>query len=289
MKNSKYILGLFVLVLVYAMVGTAAAPPLKFTFKDVKAKGATETDTYGVNASNTITGDYLDSSSVMHGMILKGTKLTTIDDKNGSGTAGFGINSAGLVVGWYTNSSGTITGFGYNKGKFSDIAPKGALETEATGVNDKGDVVGLYIDSAGAQHGFLLHAKKYTKFDAPKAYNTTAGWGIDNKGEITLYAFDSGGLYHSFLKTGTKFKELIAESGQQTIVHTPNNKGDIVGTVFDTTGAHGFLLHKGAYSIFDDPSANNSTRGDGLSDNLLIVGRYTPSAGGNFGFEATAK
>jgi len=38
MKNSKYILGLLVLVLVYASVGIAAAPSLTYTFKDVKAK-----------------------------------------------------------------------------------------------------------------------------------------------------------------------------------------------------------------------------------------------------------
>jgi len=278
------------LVLAFVAVGIAAAPPLTFKYTDIHAnKSAIETDTYGVNSSNTITGDYLDSNSVQHGMILKGKKLTTIDDSKGTGTAGFGINSSGVVAGWYTNTSGVITGFVYAKGKFADVAPKGALETEATGINDKGDVVGLYIDSNGAQHGFLLHAKKYSKFDAPKQYNTTAGWGINNQGQITLYAFDSGGLYHSFLKTGTKYKELIAESGQQTIVHTPNNKGDIDGTVFDTTGAHGFLLHKGVYTLFDDTKASNSTRADGLADNLLIVGRYTPSSGGNFGFEATVK
>src|ERR1700674_4354570 len=136
MKNSKRIPGLLVLVLVYASVGIAAAPPLTFKFKDVRAKGAIETDTYGVNDSNAITGDYIDSSGVQHGMILEGTKLTTIDDPNGTGTTGDAINKHGGVVGYYTNSSGVLTGFEYSKGMFTDIAPPGSLATEALGIND---------------------------------------------------------------------------------------------------------------------------------------------------------
>jgi hypothetical protein len=299
MKNSKRILGLFVLVLAYASVGTAAAPPLTFKFKDVNAKGAIETDTYGVNDSNAITGDYIDSSGVQHGMILEGTKLTTIDDPKGTATTGNDINNAGVVVGYYTNRSNVLTGFEYSKRKFHDIAPPGSLATEALGINDKGDVVGLFIDSAG-QHGFLRLAKtkKYTKLDVPGGYNTTTAWGINNQGWITLYAYDSTETVYSFLKVGKNYKKLAGPEGSAgTIARAINKEGDIVGKYFPSFGGQdGWLLlgakkgNGGTYYTFGDPKAQNNTRADGLNDNRVIVGRYTPIAGGDsVGFEATVK
>ena len=51
----------------------AAAPPLTFTFSDVHANTtATETDSYAVNNTGVIAGDYVDSKGVQHGMILAG-------------------------------------------------------------------------------------------------------------------------------------------------------------------------------------------------------------------------
>lgn len=93
------------------------------TIQDVNVKGATETDTYAINDNGTITGDYIDSSGVLHGLILKERKVTTIDHPNGTLTQGFGINSKVVVVGWYVNSSGVEVGFKWAAGKFTDIVP----------------------------------------------------------------------------------------------------------------------------------------------------------------------
>jgi len=240
------------IVLAFVTVCIAAAPTLTFTFTDVHAsKTAIETDTYGVNASGAIAGDYVDSAGNQHAMILKGTNLTSLDDKNCPSTPGsagialFGINSAGSAVGWCTlSSSGEPVGLLYAKGKLTEFSVPKALETEATGINDAGDIVGTFFDSAGAQHGFLLHAKKYTTLDAPKETSSIA-WGITNKGQITLYAVNSAGGFDSFLVTGKKYKKINNPGAGTTgtIVHTPNNKGDIDGTYYDTAGTEkGWLL-----------------------------------------------
>jgi hypothetical protein len=282
------------LVLTFVAVGIASAPPLTFTFSDVHAtKTAVETDTYAVNDAGAIAGDYIDSANVEHGMILAGKKLTTVDNKNCSaGTLVFyGINSAGTVVGWCVNSkTGIDTGLMYSKGKFTTILfPKGT-GTEATGINDKGEIVGLYFDSAGAQHGFSKIGSKYTSIDV-KGETTAAAWGVNNAGQITVYAVNSAGDFDAFLKTGTKFKNINdpnAKGTLGTVVHTPNNKGDIDGTYYDSSGnTHGWLLHAGKYyDVNDTPTL---TRADGLNDKLEIVGRYTPSTGGNVGFKAITK
>ncbi len=141
----------------------------------------------------------------------------------------------------------------------------------------------------------MYSAKKYTKITPPSGVASTANaWSINNKGVIAVYGSDTNGNYVSGTtadKGKTYKKFAYAKAGTLgTVIHGVNNKGDVDGTYFDSnSAAHGVLLHGGKYYSFDDPKASNSTRADGLNDTLEIVGRYTPSAGGNFGFSAQAK
>lgn len=291
------------LVLTFVAVGIASAPPLTFTFSDVHAnKTATETDSYAVNNAGTIAGDYVDSAGVQHAMILAGTKLTTVNNKSCQSTGGvtgsisfFGINSAGVAVGWcISTKTGLDEGFVYAKGKFTAVNFPKSNGTEATGINDKGDIVGLYLDSANAQHGFVKKGTKYTSIDV-KGDTSANAYGINNAGDITVYAINSAGTaYDSFLYNGKTFKKISdpKAAGLGTVVHAPNNKGDIDGTYYANSGStetHGFLFHGGKYYDVDDPKGPTLSRADGLNDKLEIVGRYTPSTGGNVGFKAITK
>jgi hypothetical protein len=287
----RSILGV-VLVLTFVAVGIAAAPPLTFTFSDVKStKTATETDSYGVNNAGVIAGDYIDSAGVQHAMTLAGKTLTTVNNKKcSSAIAFYAINSAGTAVGWCTGATGAIA-FTWTKGKFTPIAYPKATQTEATGINDKGTVVGLYFDSASVQHGFVKTGTKYKTLDI-KGDTSADAYGINNAGDIAIYAITSAGDYDSYLYNGKTFKSIKDPNAGAlgTVVHAPNNKGDIAGTYFDSNNfAVGFLYHGGKYYDVKDPKANNSTRNDGLNDTLEMVGRYTPTAGGNVGFKATTK
>src|SRR6202161_1187399 len=144
------------LVLTFVAVGIASAPPLTFTFSDVHTnKTATETDSYAVNNSGVIAGDYIDSAGVQHAFTLAGKKLTTVNNKKCSSSIAFyGINSANAAAGWCGGTSGEDIAFTWAKGKFTTIAFPKALQTQATGINDKNDVTGLYFDSGSVQHGF---------------------------------------------------------------------------------------------------------------------------------------
>jgi hypothetical protein len=290
------------LVLTFVAVGIAAAPPLTFTFSDVHAnKSALETDTYGVNNTGVIVGDYVDSKSVQHGMILAGTKLTTVNNaacEVASGTGGiafYGVNNVGGAAGWCISAkTAKDIAFVYAGGKFTAVNFPKSSGTQATGINDKGDVVGLYLDSLGASHGFLKVGTKYTSIDV-KAHTNTVAWGINNAGQITVYATNSSGVFDSYLKTGTVFKKINnpnagTGAGQGTIVHTPSptTKGDIDGTYYDTTGTEkGWLLHAGKYYDVVDPGG--VSRADGLNSKLEIVGRYGTGSFGGTGFKATTK
>jgi len=296
----KSILGAW-LVAIFAAAGFAAAPTLTFKFSDVHAsKTATETDTFAVNDSGAIAGDYVDSSGIQHGMILAGSKLTTIDHKNCTNSGGFsagaiafyGINSKNAVAGWCTNTTtGLYNAFTWAKGEFTTISFPKAEETQAIGINDSGDVVGLYLDTAGSQHGFVKKGSKYTNIDV-KGDTTTEAWGINNSGEIAVFAIGTSGAYESFIYNGKTFKKVADPNAGATgtIIRIVNGKGDAAGAYFDSNSFEvGFLLHGGKYYDVKDPKANNNTRPDGLNDKLEIVGRYTPTDGSNVGFKATTK
>jgi hypothetical protein len=297
--KSKSFFALLALVAVFVSVGTAAAPPLKFTFKDVVAGKAAETDSYAINNKGVIAGDYVDSSGVQHGMILAGKKVTTADRADCTTTAAstsiqfYGINSAGVAAGWCLNTSNVQIGYTWAKGKFTNINLSTTL-TNVNGINDKGHIVGSYVDSSNVQHGFLMVGKKVTNLDPPGVISLATAWGINNKDVITLYGINSSNAYVSFTTAdkGKTYKPYHApkEGPTGTAIHSINNKGDIVFTVFDSAGLrHGVLHHAGKYYSFDDPKGVGQTRADGINDTLGIVGRYSATSTTNSGFFAQAK
>ena len=302
MKNLKPISAQIMLALVLVSLSASAAAPSfrgKFTFKDVTAPGATETDSYAINDNGAITGDYLDSAGVQHGMILKGKTLITIDNANCTSAISFyGINAAQQLAGWCNGSSGTPIGFTYANGNFTTISPPGATSTEANGINAKGVVVGSYVDSTGATHGFVLTGKKYKTLDVPGAAGYTAAWSVNNSGVIGVYGINSAGSYVSFTTSNNgKTYKSFAYSGAGTVgtvIHAVSNKGDIDGTYFDSNGlGKGVLFHQGKFYPFQETNdcgvSPCSTRADGLNGALQIVGRYSPSDGTSHGFIAHAK
>jgi len=307
MKQNKSAYTLVVLALALLFMSTAlAAPTLTFTFKDVKAPGATQTDAYAINDKSVIAGSYDDSSAVQHGMILNGTKLTTIDNPNcqttgntvGS-TAAFGINTAGEVAGWcFSTKTGLAIAWVYSKGKFTTIAYPKAPQTIATGINDSGSVVGLYVDNSGNAQAFQYVNKKYSTITIKGTTNAQA-WSINNAGDVTVMtgtSYSSGALVPplvSYLVSGKKQTKVADpnEGSDGTAIHAVNNKGVVDGTYYTSSGTtSGFLLYNGKYYDVQDPNGTTATRADGLNASLDISGRYTNSTtGATVGFEATTK
>jgi hypothetical protein len=288
------------LVLMFVAVDIAAAPLLTFTFSDVHAnKTAMETDSFAVNNTGAIAGDYVDAGSVQHAMILAGKKLTTVNRKNCATSGGFnsgaiafyGINNKGAAAGWCTNTTtGLYDGFVYSGGKFTAIKYPKSTGTQAIGINDKGYVVGFYLDSGKVQHGFVKKGSKYTTIDVSGDTNTTV-WGINNKGQMAVFATGSTG-YDSFIYNGKTFKKISDPNAgtSGTIIRNVNGNGDAAGAYFNSSGQEvGFLFHGGKYYDVKDPKANNNTRPDGVNDKLEIVGRYSPASGANVGFKAITK
>jgi probable HAF family extracellular repeat protein len=63
-----------------AAATAADAPPLTFKFTTVSVPNAILTVAQGINNAGVVVGFYEDSSAKLHGFMLNGKKVTTIDD-----------------------------------------------------------------------------------------------------------------------------------------------------------------------------------------------------------------
>ena len=282
----------FVLLFIIAVATAANAPELTFKFTKNNVPGAKQTEAEGINNAGVTVGQYWDSNNVPHGYILKGKKLTKLDDPNGSNTIASDLpyNGAIKVVGWYTNSAGADVGFLYDDKtkQFTDIpGPPGTRALEAGWINDKGEIVGYYEDSSLHGHGFLLQGRKYKTLDVPGAVSTTAD-GINNKGDILLLWWNSSGVEHSYLYKDKKYIPIDVPGATNSQANGINNEDDIAYWWDDSSGRyHGALLHGGKYYKFDYPKAYG-TYADGINDKHTISGGYEAKRGGPWsGFKAT--
>jgi len=289
-----------VLGLTVALASAAHAPKLTFKFTNANVSGAAATLVAEINNRGVMVGQYLDSNGVLHGYILDGKNLTTLDDPNGTGTFVSGINFNGPIalVGYYTNSSGNSVGFRYSPRtkKFTDIPnPKGATSLWTGGMNDRGWIVGYYQDSNGVVHGFLLQGKKYKVLDVPGTLATYA-YGINNQGYVTLTWVDSKYLYEGALYNGTTYQVINvpgAPGGSEASFI--NNQNDVTFWWLDSAGyTHGALCpqcdSKGRkFYKFDYPKSVATYPG-GINDKNAIVGQYQDTENGPASsFEATWK
>lgn len=144
------------------------------------------TQAMGINDKGDIVGLYLDSASVQHGFVKKGTKYTRIDVSGDTTTEAWGINNSGQIIVFALSPTGTYQSFIYNGKTFKPISDPnaGTTGTIARIINNKGDVAGAYFDSANNEIGFLFHGGKYYDVKDPKGNNVTKPDGLNDKLEI---------------------------------------------------------------------------------------------------------
>lgn len=226
-------------------------------FTTVDVPNATSTWAHGVSDSGRIVGAYKDSAGV-HGFQLAKSTYTTIDFPDAAAfTVALGISSKG-VVGFYQPLGGLLVhGFVWDGHGFTTVDVLAAPYTSASGIDSTGRIVGLYGDVTDEEggHGFLRKGSSFTTIDFPGARFTVAE-GISSSGGIVGWYKDasSGRTYGFFTPDGITAFTTINACGTGTLAngispgdedeHDGKSKARIVGTCFDETGSHGFLLKR---------------------------------------------
>ena len=217
----------------------------------------------GINPTGTITGFYVDASSVQHGFVRATNGVITEFDPTGSIlTNPNAIDAVGNITGFYFDANfvghgflrtpdGTITSF---DAPGADMTPGSGNGTFGVGLTPGGEIEGIFVDAAVVLHGFLRGPDgTFSTFDVPGA-GTGPGQGTlpesnNTQGAIAGNYLDAGSVNHGFLLdqhgTFTVFDVpgTGTGAGQGTIPLGNSNPGAITGEYIDGGNViHGFLV-----------------------------------------------
>lgn len=195
--------------------------------------------------------------------------------------------SNGIAVGYWTDTN-TLTarsGFIYNSGVFTIVGidttftdPRYPnLYSQAFGINSKGEVVGTILTSGGKNIGYLFDGKNYTQI-LPQTPDHAVAYGISN--ESIIVGFTSGWNGNGFIRDTSKpilgnswpYEPLVVKIADKYYLGGSAygiSGNTIIGTYFDTSGAHGYLFDGTNYSAFNYAGALN-TYLRGIDGNNLV-------------------
>ncbi len=258
----------------------------------VPVSGSTSMSVFGINDQNVVTGDYIDSSNVTHGMVgpFDGSNYTSFDDSGGT-TQARAINDNGYITGFDT---GTLTPWERSPtGKLKNIVDKkgNTLNQLAQGLNSANVFAANYDSSStGLSVGYLGAKYKLKKnFKLSIANNGYAGRGIDAAGDIAGWFLDpSTNLQHGLLIIGGTATQLDVPSATYTVMEGINDKGMASGQFEDSSGViHGFIydIAKAKITQLDAPGAT-LTQAWGINNNNVVA---VSSSAGSFAYCVSKK
>jgi hypothetical protein len=173
------------------------------------------------------------------GLILNGSKFTSVKYPNAVSTSLPGINKYNTTVGVAGGANYQGHAFKrYSNGSFVTLQYPGAQDTWPRAINDHGTLVG----TAGG-HGFIYHGGTWAKVVFPQSpsVNGTQLLGISNSNVIVGQAGSSPPA--SFLYINGVFKIILAPNSSNTQVQGISGDGLITGIAFfnGVNAGSGFL------------------------------------------------
>jgi hypothetical protein len=248
-----------------------------------------------INTEGTVTGNYFDANTALHGFVrTRDGSITTLDIANAGtgslqGTYPAALNDFGAITGAYYDAALSGHGFllvkkifgnGYSVITF-DVpgAGTGGLGgTSPLAINNFGAITGGYYDANFVSHGFVRDPfGKLTSFDPPGS-TATYPTGINDWGTIAGWYTDANDVHHGFLRSwgGTLSTFDGPGSTHVGVVNGINLQGDTIGTYFHTVAGNffggiysGFVRGSdGVFSTFDATTSQYLYETDPLGVNL---------------------
>jgi hypothetical protein len=204
------------------------------TFKRYAVPGSYNTQFFHRNDSGATVGFYQTASTGrMHGLLLTGSTLTTIDYPGANDTVLAGINKWGSIVGYYTASSGHFKGFKrFSNGTFQAITIPNISDLRPMDINDSGVISGATGQGGPIHvHGFWLSGSTWQIVDDPDyPAGSTELMGMNNRHEFVGDAYDSNGTAHPILRVGnSSFYNLEVPNAVEAVAEDISDSNLIVG------------------------------------------------------------
>jgi len=303
MKQRTMMLLLFVVVV-------RSPPAVAQTYTTLDYPRAVNTELIGTDGDNVV-GYYESPTYATYGFVysLSTSAYTILNDPGVTGVMPSGV-SGNSIVGYYLpNVSGPYHGFLFNGSSYTTLDDPSAgtvtipSGTIATGISG-GNVVGQYWDTTGEEHGLLFDGSTYTTLTAPQTVDDhlslfEGSWASGISGNTIVGGYTGTGevvhgfVYNAATKTFNPLDDPLGAAGAHWGTFPEGVFGnDIVGTYFNSSGAHGFLSDGSTFTTLVYPAGdptNELTYLYGVSGNT-IVGTYyvvTPSGVFNHGLLIT--
>jgi hypothetical protein len=243
----------------------AASPALaKGTWVPISLPNAQSTTVFGINDSDSISGQYTDASGNVHGFVsdFAGKNVTNIDDPDGD-TQARGLNDKNYVTGF---DAGAFAPWEFSpKGVLTAITKNGTdLDQLVQGITTAGVFTGDYTNpSTNLVVGYLGKNGKWTSDLTLKVKNGGfAGRAIDTAGDTAGWYYDpTTGLQRGWLVKNGHAKATLIDypNATYTVIEGMNDNGYITGQYEDASGViHGFYYTE-ANKKFTSVDASGAT------------------------------
>ena len=219
-------------------------------------------------------------------------KFITLNVPPSTFTQAAGINIDRLVSGFYKDASGTLHGFLWQAGAFQTVDYPGGVYTYLGTVNNCSVALGYYGDGA-AEHTVTYSApgSAWSVLPDIPGYSYNEGYGNNDAGFAVGTAYGSNGSVAWIWDPTTlsySFLTVPGAASNSTYPGSINDKGQIFGVFYDTSGReHGFLKEGETYTTIDAPEASG-TNGIGINNHGTMVGQYFDPDGAAQGFVLTS-
>jgi hypothetical protein len=236
----------------------------QYIFTTIDAPGASDTEAYGINNTDLVTGFYV-INGVGHGFWWRNGTVRTVEhssDPNENTLLGQ-ANDLGVVAGNYgTFSTQHATIYSITENKWTTLPDvPGEPINLGNGINFWGVAVGAVSTGSVAapsnSTGWVWDGKSYSFFTVPGAAGLgTEPVGLNALGVVSGYFQDAQGSFHGFLKLGPKFTNIDVPGAADTFAYGINSFADQVGYYVDKDGnIHGFVRRAGVFTTIDVPGS----------------------------------
>jgi hypothetical protein len=237
----------------------------QYTFTTIDAPGTSDTEAYGINNLDLVTGFYV-TNGMGHGFWWRnGTShpVQHSSDPNENTLLGH-ANDLGLVAGNYgTASTQHAAIYSILENKWTPLPDvPGKPINVGNGINFWGLAVGAAsmgnVAEPSNSTGWIWDGKAYSFFTVPGAAMLgTEPVGINALGLVSGYFQDAEGSFHGFLKLGSKFTNIDVPGATDTFAFGINSFADQAGYYVDQDGnIHGFVLRAGVFTTIDVPGSS---------------------------------
>jgi len=207
------------------------------SFITLAPPGNVQSQAWGIDLTGRVVlGAYRTVDDAVHGFVFVKDAFTTIDYPGTAFSLITGINGQGEIVGFWQEANGVQHGYVLQHGVFATVDVPGSTSTRITGINAAGDIVGAYDAPDGRSPGFVRRQGKFTALEPSPTATFAVGKGISASGDVVGY--------------------YVVE----------NELGEWVES-------HGFLLHRGSYTIIDFPGGTMTGLG-AINDQGDMFGWY---------------